>query len=82
MANLMSGNNNDAIKLLKALGVNLPVLKAVLVIDIKDTVKLYLKTLATVEQVRGLTAAVEGMEIVPVEDVDVSDDCQVTFTPR
>ncbi len=84
MANIVGGGWTETCrKLLQALGLKgIPIVKAVIEIDMKDVVRLYLKTHATVEQIEGLTAAIEGMEIIPVEEVQVTDDCEVVCTPK
>ncbi len=84
MANIAGGGwTETSRKLLQALGLKgVPIVKAVIEIDMKDVVRLYLKTHATVEQIKGLTAAIEGMEIIPVEEVAVTDDGTVAYTSK
>lgn len=73
------GNNPAVDRLLRAIGVAVPVQKVVIEIDFEDAVKVYVKALA---DERVMERATELIEVIAVDAVEVADDCTVVAVPR
>ncbi len=77
------GGNETMKKVCDALGLQgRAVSKIVLVMAADDIATLYVKEFPQRGQIEALVPVIEGMRVVPVQEVDVSDVGEVSYIPR
>ncbi len=82
MAQIVPGHSALVGRLIKALGINFPCEKLVLEMSVRSLVKLYVVAPACKDQLEGLAAALEEIQVIPCADVVVSDKGEVRYVPH